>query len=140
MDVNASLALFHALLSSVSLTCAVLAVRAIRRRDVAGHRALMLAAVAASAVFLVSFVVRFVLFGFATFRGGPSTYVLYAVVFFTHEPIAVVSVPLVLVALVLGLRRVDRMHREVVGLAYPIWLYSLGTGVLLFALLYLWPA
>jgi len=109
---------------------------AIRRKRVATHRSLMISAVVASATFMALFVVRFVRFGFAKFEGEGPVRAAYYAIFFSHEPLAVISVPLVLVALVLGLKRSYRAHKEVARIALPIWLYVATTGVLLYLLLY----
>ena len=131
---NAHLALANAALVSTSAVCMVLGYLAIRRKQILRHRNFMLAAFVTSAAFMVVFVLRFVKFGRQPFHGSAT--VLYNVLFFTHEPLAVVSVPLVMTALVLGLRRIDRTHREVGQFALPIWLFAAVSGVALYALLY----
>lgn len=136
MDDNARLALADALLTTVTIVCAVAARRAIARKQVERHRNLMLAAVGASALFMAIFVVRFVRHGFMHYAGEGPIRVGYYVVFFSHEPLAVISVPLVVCAMVLGLRRSIRAHSEVARIAYPVWLYVAVTGVLLYLLLY----
>ena len=79
---------------------------------------------------------RFVRFGFSAFHGGGAWRALYFAVFFSHEPLAVVNVPLVVCALGLGLAGWHRAHREVARIALPIWLYVAATGVVLYLLLY----
>jgi putative membrane protein len=131
-----ALALANASLSTIAIVCMIRAYFAIRAKRVAQHRNLMLAAAGASAVFLCLFVLRFVRFGFAHFRGGAVLHGIYYFVFFSHEPLAVINVPLVLCALVLGLRRSFRAHKEVARMALPVWLYVAVTGVILYVLLY----
>jgi uncharacterized membrane protein YozB (DUF420 family) len=137
---NQLLATIDALFSVAAIVFMVRGVRAIRRGDVERHRRCMLTAFVASASFMVLFVVRFATFGFRPFVGHGLMRVAYSLVFFTHEPMAVVNIPLVLAALVLGLRRSDAAHREIVGMAYPIWLYAASTGVALYVLLYVVPS
>ncbi len=137
VDLNAKLALANGILSAASATCALLGWRAIRRRNVRAHRALMIAATASSGLFLALFVARFALFGFRPFHGHGVLRGVYLAVFFTHEPVSVVAVPLVVVALLLGLLSTPRAHREVATIAFPVWMYSLVTGALLYVLLYL---
>jgi putative membrane protein len=120
----------------VSLICAALAYRAIRRRQIERHKRLMIAAVAASAIFLALFVYRFVRFGFAPPHFEGAGLVVFRIIFFSHEPIAVVSVPLVLAAAILGLSRSYKAHREIARVALPIWAFSMVTGITLYALLY----
>jgi putative membrane protein len=138
-SVNETLALIDALLSAASVVFMVCGVRAIRReRNLARHLRCMSAAFGCSALFLLLFGVRFVEFGFQPFKGEGLARVVYSAVFFTHEPLAVINVPLAVAALLLGARRSFAAHREVATVAYPIWLYVAVTGVLLYGLLYLW--
>ena len=136
MRLDALLASCDATCSALSLGCALAGYRAIRRKHVERHRALMLMAVAASTGFLVLFVIRFATFGFAPYGHGGVTGVAYRALLYSHEPLAVINIPLVVAAAVLGLRRSVRAHREVAPIALWIWLYVLVTGLLLFAVLY----
>ena len=107
---------------------------AIKRREIERHRARMLTAFACSAAFLVLFVVRFVTFGFRFDGGGVARGVYYGLLF-AHEPIAVLTVPLALATLVLGLRR-SRLHVEVARPTLVLWSISCATGILLFLFVY----
>jgi uncharacterized membrane protein YozB (DUF420 family) len=134
--VNHALALTNALLTSTALVCMLSGWRAIKRRDVARHKRLMLTAAGASAAFVAVFIVRFVSYGFTKFHGGAVAHGIYMFVFFSHEPLAVVNVPLVLVALALGLMGSYAAHKEVAQYALPIWVYVAATGVLVYLLVY----
>lgn len=134
---NVLLATLGCLLVAGGLGCMVAGRRAIRRGRTQRHRHLMIAAFTAHAAFVPVFVCRFVLFGFADFDGPPAMQPVYLVVFYSHEPLAVASVPFVLVTLTLGLTRNFRQHRQIAGMAYWVWLYASVTGVLLYGLLYL---
>jgi putative membrane protein len=136
VNLNGLLALTNACLSTISIVCMTTAFFAIRRKRVTLHRNLMLTAASASALFLVLFVVRFVRYGFAHFGGVGAMRVVYLAVFYSHEPIAVINVPLVVAAVILGLRRSFRAHKEVAQMALPLWLYAAVTGVALYLLLY----
>jgi putative membrane protein len=134
---NHVLALTNAILTAISLVCMVAGRRAIARRDVPRHRRLMVAATAAAAAFVVVFVVRFVTYGFTHFHGDGIARGIYSVAFYSHEPLAVVNVPLVLVALGLGLRRSFVIHKEVASYALPIWIYVAVTGIMIYLFVYL---
>ncbi len=136
MPSNRELATVNAVLVSVSTICMALAFRAVRHKQITAHRNLMLAAFGASGLFMVLFVLRFVRYGPTPFAGGGALRGLFYAVYFSHEPVAVISVPLVVTALILGLRRSFPMHREVARMALPVWLYSSVTGVGAYLLLY----
>jgi putative membrane protein len=133
---NFALALANAVVTAISLACMIAGRRAIARRDVPRHKRLMITATAGAAVFVVLFVIRFVTYGFTPFQGSTVARAFYSVAFFSHEPLAVVNVPLVLVALGLALRGAYATHKEVARYALPIWIYVAATGILIFLFVY----
>ena len=136
MDANLTLATLNACLVAASVPFIIGGRRAIGRGDVATHRRRMLVAFGLHAVFVLSFVVRFVLYGQTPYLGSDVGEVVYKLVLYTHEPIAVVSVPLVLAALILGLRGEHFGHKLVAAWAWGAWLFSSASGILIFALVY----
>ncbi len=133
---EANLARAEALLTALITLQVMLGWRAAQRERPRLHRALMLSAVFTSVVFLIPFVGRLAEFGLRPFRLAGHWSTLYWVVFATHDLAALLSVPVLLVALGLGLaeRRVD--HRDVSAIALPLWLYTLVTGLVLYVLLF----
>lgn len=131
-----ALALGEATCTAIALAAIVGGRRAIRQGDRTGHRSRMLIGAAASACFLALFVVRFVRFGPTPFDGSGVARGFFLAVYFTHEPLAVANVVLVIAALLLAWRGSFRWHREVASLAYPVWLFVTVTGLVLWALLY----
>jgi putative membrane protein len=136
---NHALALANAIVTAVSLGCMLAGRRAILRREVARHKRYMVAAATAGAAFVVLFVIRFVRYGFTRFAGHGLARAIYSVAFFSHEPLAVVNVPLVIVALAFGLRGAYSIHKEVARYALPIWIYVAATGILIYVFAYLLP-
>ncbi len=108
----------------------------IRRGKIATHRALMLAAVATSGAFLVSYIYYHAHAGVVHFQGHGWSRPLYFTILTTHTILAAAIVPLVLVTLMLGLRRRDQRHRAIARWTYPIWLYVSITGVVIYFMLY----
>jgi putative membrane protein len=134
--VNFALALTNAILTTIALVCMVAGRRAIKNKDVPRHKRLMVIATVASAAFVLVFVIRFAGHGFTPFQGHGVLRGIYSAIFFSHEPLAVVNVPLVLVALALGLKGSYSIHKEVAQYALPIWIYVATTGVLIFLFVY----
>ena len=135
MDVAEGLALVNALLTIATLGFLAAGYRAIRRREILRHRNRMIAAFICSAAFMVLFVFRFAKFGFRPFEGEGVARGVYYVVMFAHEPIAVLSVPMGIVTLGLGLARA-KSHKEIARPTAVIWSISAVTGVLFYVLLY----
>jgi putative membrane protein len=132
--IDGILAACDAALSSISLGFAIAGY--VRRKDTPRHKRYMLIATAASFAFLIVFVVRFATFGFARTAGEGASHVAFLVLLFTHEPLAVINIPLVVAALVLGLRGAVAAHREVAPMALWIWLYVLASGIAIYFVLY----
>ena len=128
----------NAALNATCFVCLLAGRRAIARRDIPTHRTWMLRAFVASSVFLASYLARFALTGAHNYPGpawAPDR-VLYLAILMSHMALAVVLVPLVLVALKRGLRDQRAKHRSVVRFAWPIWTYVSVTGVIVYLMLY----
>ena len=83
--------------------------RVIRRRRIAAHRASMMAAVAASALFLISYVIYHANAGSKPFTGTGPIRAVYFVILLTHIVLAAAIVPMVMITLSRALReRFDR--------------------------------
>lgn len=128
-----------ALNATLNATCFVLLTIGyvlIRRGHVARHRAVMIAAVCTSVVFLVSYLTYHAQVGSKHFEGqGPIRYV-YFTILLTHTVLAAGIVPMVLVTLTRGLRRQDARHRALARWTLPVWMYVSVTGVIVYFMLY----
>jgi uncharacterized membrane protein YozB (DUF420 family) len=108
----------------------------IRRRRTAAHRFCMIAALVASAAFLVSYLAYHARAGSTRFTGTGWIRSLYLVILFTHTVLAAAIVPLVLITLRRALRgRFDR-HRRIARWTWPHWIYVSVTGVVIYLMLY----
>jgi uncharacterized membrane protein YozB (DUF420 family) len=108
----------------------------IRRGRREAHRRAMLAAVACSAAFLVSYLSYHFQVGSVRFQGQGPIRAVYFTILLTHTVLAAVIVPLVLITLSHALReRFDR-HRRIARVTLPLWLYVSVTGVVIYWMLY----
>lgn len=126
----------NAALNATSAVLLVLGWRLIRRGRIEAHRRAMLAAVATSTLFLVSYLVYHAQVGSVRFQGQGVLRVVYFTILTTHTILAVAIVPLVLVTLVRALQeRFDR-HRRLARITFPLWCYVSVTGVVIYWMLY----
>jgi putative membrane protein len=126
----------NAILNGTSAVFVIAGGIAIKRRAIDFHRRCMLAAVGCSAVFLVSYLIRFATTGAHRYPGTGAAKTVYLIILGTHTVLAAIALPLVLRALWLALTdRVDR-HRRLARWAYPVWLYVGVTGVVVYLMLY----
>jgi len=108
----------------------------IRRGRIAQHRAVMIAAVCTSALFLISYLVYHAQVGSVRFTKQGPIRAVYFTILLTHTVLAVAIVPLVLVTLTRGLRARYERHRRIARWTMPIWLYVSVTGVIVYLMLY----
>ena len=100
------------------------------------HRAVMLGAFGASALFLISYVIYHAQVGSVPFQRQGFVRPLYFTVLITHVTLAAVVLPLAILTLTRGLNGRFREHKRIAKWTFPIWLYVSVTGVLVYVLLY----
>jgi putative membrane protein len=132
----AALPTVNALLNTTSACLLVAAYIAIRGGRRARHRTLMLAAVATSTLFLISYLVYHAHAGTTRFTGAPPVRIVYLAILATHTVLAAAIVPLVILTLGRALRGDFARHRRIARLTFPIWLYVSVTGVVIYLMLY----
>ena len=108
---------------------------AIRRRNFALHTKLMFAALGASTVFLVGYVLYHYFHGHTKFTGVGPVRPVYFFILISHIVLSAVAVPLILSSFYLSLAGRLNAHRAVARVTLPIWLYVSVTGVMIFAML-----
>jgi len=96
----------------------------------------MLAAFAASSLFLVFYVIYHAQVGSVPFTRQGFVRPLYFTVLITHVTLAAAVLPLALVTLSRGLAARYNAHRRIARWTFPIWMYVSVTGVLVYVLLY----
>lgn len=132
----------NALLNTTSALCLVAGYAFIRRRRIEAHRKSMIAAFAASAVFLVSYVLYHSLLAYylgqgpTRFRGEGLIRPVYFFILLSHTVLAVAVAPFIIVTFRRGLKRQDVKHRRMARWTLPVWLYVSATGVAVYVLLY----
>ena len=108
----------------------------IRRRRIAAHRTCMIAAFAASSLFLITYLIHHARVGSVPFHGAAWLRPVYFGLLVPHIVLAALVVPLALTTIYRAWSgRFDR-HRRLARLTLPIWLYVSVSGVLVYVLLY----
>ncbi len=130
----------NALLNAICSTLLLVALGLILTKRVRGHRVVMITALALSALFLVSYLTYHITIGGGTpFPGVGLPRLVYFTVLISHVVLAIVMVPLVLLAARRAFRRQFHRHAALARVAYPIWLYVSVTGVVVYVMLYQLP-
>lgn len=126
----------NALLNATSALLLVVGFLRIRKKDVAGHRRVMTAAMATSALFLASYLVYHANVGSVRFTGTGTIRTVYFTILLTHTVLAAVVAPMAIATFVLARRGRFATHRRLARVTLPIWLYVSVTGVAVYWMLY----
>ena len=132
----------NAVLNSTSVCFLTAGYILIKRKRIIPHRNCMIAAFIMSVLFLISYVTYH--FGLHYYLNkGPTIFKdpawfrpIYLAILLSHTILAVVIVPLVLLSLVWGLKRLDEKHKRISRWTWPLWMYVSVTGVIIYLLLY----
>lgn len=108
----------------------------IRRGHRALHKKCMLAALATSTAFLISYVVYHAHTGSRPFPGHGSIRILYFTILITHVVLAATILPLALTTTARGLRAQYARHVKIARWTLPVWFYVSVTGVVIYLMLY----
>jgi len=125
----------NASLNATAATLLVLGLLAIRngRRDV--HKRLMVSAFAASAVFLVGYVIYHYAHGDTPYRGVGMIRSVYFTILISHVLLSIVMLPMILATFYLAARERFATHKRLARWTLPTWLYVSVTGVAIYFML-----
>lgn len=132
----ADLPTLNAVLNGLAALLLIVGFVQIKRRRIAAHRRVMIAAFVMSALFLVSYVIYHAQAGSVPFPGTGVWRTIYFSILIPHIILAAAVVPLALLTLKRGLVRNDVAHRRIARVTLPIWLFVSVTGVVVYLMLY----
>lgn len=125
----------NALFNALSATALVTGIVHIRRGKKRAHGISMATAFAASALFLVGYVIHHTVHGDTQFLTTGWLRPTYFFILITHVVLSIVVLPMVLTTLFLAAMRRWPAHRALARWTWPLWLYVSVTGVLVFVFL-----
>lgn len=132
----------NAVISAVAIVGIVAAIRAIRRRNIARHRRLMLTSFGLFIAFLLLYLYRVALVGTTHFAGpGWVETFVFLPVLVLHMGLAMICIPLLYYVLLLAYSHpVSELsqtnHPRVGKIAAPLWIVSFALGIVVYLLLY----
>ncbi|MBI4178139.1 DUF420 domain-containing protein [bacterium] len=130
---------FNASMNATSAVCVLIGVYFVRRKNLEAHKRMMLAAVAASTLFLIGYLTRHALTGTTHYAGRPELEIVYLSILYSHMALAAVTAPLVIRVLFLATRERIEEHKRLARWTVPIWLYVSITGIVVYRFLYPLP-
>ena len=108
---------------------------AIRRKNVALHKAFTTTALVLSVLFLISYVAFHLTTESTKFGGEGWIRGVYFFILLTHIVLSAGIIPLVLFTYVRGLGMQVEKHRRIARFTWPIWLYVTATGVIVYLMI-----
>lgn len=129
------LPLLNAILNTFTFISLIVALLAIRQKNIKRHKAFVLLALFWTSIFLVSYL----LYHFSTpstkFGGEGIIRGVYFTILLTHIFLAAIIVPLALISIGRGLNMEVQKHRKIARWTMPIWLYVSLTGVIVYLMI-----
>lgn len=133
---TADLPHLNALLNGVSALLLISGYICIRNRRADWHKRFMLAALAASALFLISYLIYHNAVGSVPYPHHGWTRPLYFAILIPHIILAALMVPFIIAAVYYAFReRFDR-HRRLVKWVWPVWIFVSLSGIAVYLMLY----
>lgn len=139
----------NATLNSLTSLCLVLALFAIKKKNISLHRACMSTAFVLSACFLVLYVL-YHFQGPATRYGDTdhngmldeaekaaagSIRMVYYLLLVSHIILAAIALPFILLSFYYSLSRQFDKHKKIVKFSFPVWLYVAVSGVMVYLMI-----
>jgi putative membrane protein len=141
IDLYSVLPHFNAFLNASTFVLLATGFFFIRRKRTIAHRNCQIAALSASVLFLVSYIVYHAHHGVTRFAGQGIARPVYFTILGTHTFLAAVIIPFVVVTVRRAKRRDFLRHRAIARWTLPLWLYVSITGVIVYLMLYhLYPS
>ena len=126
---------FNAIINSLVSLLLVAGLIAIRQRKFQTHKRIMIAAIALSVLFLLSYICHHLFAGDTKFGGVGSIRYVYFFILITHIILAATILPFILfTAYRAGIAEWPQ-HRRLAKITWPIWLYVSVTGVIVYLMI-----
>ncbi len=107
-----------------------------------GHRSPHIASMVIALLFSTAFLGCYLYYhyhaGHVKFAGEGISRPIYFTILFTHIPLAVLNLPMIIMTVVPALRQRFDRHKRMAKWTVPIWLYVSATGIIVYLMCYVW--
>jgi putative membrane protein len=121
--------------ATVAMIVGIMFIKAGKRQ---AHTVAMSTALAFSAAFLVSYLTYHYHVGHVRFAGQGIVRTIYFLILFTHLPLAIINLPMIIMTVVPALRHRFDQHKRWAKWTFPIWFYVSVTGVFVYFMCHVW--
>ena len=129
------LPLLNAIMNGSTFLLLLLALFAIKKKNIRAHRNFIFAAFSCTSIFLLSYLLYHFTTPSTRFGGEGIVRTLYFILLITHIFLAIITVPLALISIGRGLNMEIERHRKIGRWTMPIWLYVSITGVIVYLMI-----
>jgi putative membrane protein len=140
---------FNAVINSIVAALLVSALIAVKKKNYALHKKLMLSAIVLSVLFLISYICHHLLAGETKFgdinHDGflsdeeksivGTLRLVYYIILITHIPLAAIILPFILFTAYRALIGEYEKHKRLVRITWPVWFYVAISGVVVYLLI-----
>ncbi|MCF8713218.1 DUF420 domain-containing protein [Joostella atrarenae] len=125
----------YATVNGLTAVLLVIAVIAIKNKNVVLHERLMKTCIGLSIAFLVMYVAYHMTSDSTVFGGEGAIKYVYYFILITHIILSIAIIPLVLITFVRALSKRFDKHRKIARITFPLWLYVAVTGVVVYLMI-----
>ena len=125
----------YATINGLTAVILIIAVMAIKKKNIVLHENLMTTAIGCSVVFLVLYVAYHMTSDSTKFGGVGYIKYGYYFILITHIVLSVVIIPFVLITYVRAITNNIERHKKIAKITFPLWLYVAVTGVIVYIMI-----
>lgn len=125
----------YAAINGLTALILIIALIAIKNKNLVLHQSLMTTAIWCSVVFLVMYVAYHMTSDSTKFGGEGAIKYVYYFILTTHILLSIVIIPFVLITYVRGITNNIERHKKIAKITFPMWLYVAVTGVIVFLMI-----
>jgi len=129
------LPLVNAIINSIAALFLIAALYFIKRKNIIAHRNMIFAAMFCSLLFLLSYVAYHFTTDETKYCGEGSIRTVYFIILISHIILAGVSLPFILLTFSRGFTYMVEKHKRMAKWVYPLWLYVMITGPVVYLML-----
>ncbi|MFD0989268.1 DUF420 domain-containing protein [Mariniflexile jejuense] len=125
----------YATINGLTAIILILAVIAIKNKNIVLHENLMTTAILCSVVFLVMYVAYHMTSDSTKFGGEGFIKYVYYFILLTHILLSIIIIPFVLITYVRAITNNIEKHKKIAKITFPLWLYVAVTGVIVYIMI-----
>lgn len=125
----------NAIINSLVALLLIVGLYTARNRKLITHKYIMLAAIALSMLFLISYIFHHLFAGETRFGGMGTVRYFYYFILITHIILAAIILPFILFTAYRALIGEYKKHRRLAIITWPIWLYVATTGPIIYLMI-----